>query len=50
MTHLPYIVAAYAISLVVPVTFAVLAQTRLAGARRRLAALDPRAARPRPRK
>jgi hypothetical protein len=43
MTHLPYIVAAYTISLVVPVSFALLAQTRLGRARRRLASLDPRA-------
>ena len=43
MTHLPYIIAAYGLSLAVPLVFAVAAQTRLSRARKRLAALDPRA-------
>jgi hypothetical protein len=43
MTHLPYIVAAYAFSLVVPLAFGLAARTRLARARKRLEAVDPRA-------
>lgn len=46
MTHLPYILAAYGLSLAVPIAFAVGAAGRLARARRRLAALDPRPPRP----
>ncbi len=42
MTHLPFIAAAYALGVAVPVTFAVTAWLRMASARRRLAAVDPR--------
>ena len=42
MTHLPFIAAAYALGLGVPGVLGLLAMRRLAGARRRLAALDPR--------
>ena len=42
MTHLPYIVAVYALGVGVPVVFGVLAWRRLGVVRRRLAALDPR--------
>ena len=43
MTHLPFIAATYALGLAVPVVFAVGAWRRLALARRRLTAVDPRA-------
>ncbi len=43
MTHLPFIAATYALGLAVPVVFAVGTWRRLAQARRRLAAVDPRA-------
>ena len=43
MTHLPYIVASYALAVVIPLWFGVAAQLRLGRARRRLAAVDPRA-------
>ena len=42
MTHLPYIVAAYALGLLIPGTFAVAAFLRMRSAQRRLAAIDPR--------
>ena len=42
MTHLPYIVAAYALGVLIPGTFAVAAFLRMGAARRRLAAFDPR--------
>ncbi len=42
MTHLPYIVAAYALGVLVPGTFAWSAFVRMRGARRRLAAVDTR--------
>jgi heme exporter protein D len=42
MTHLPYIAAAYGLTLVVVVVFSVDAWRRAASARRRLAALDRR--------
>ncbi len=42
MTHLPYIVAVYALGLGIPVAFGLGAWRRLGLARRRLAALDPR--------
>jgi hypothetical protein len=45
MTHLPFIVASYAIAVVIPVCFGVSAQMRLAKARKRLAAVDVRRAR-----
>jgi heme exporter protein D len=46
MTHLPYIVAAYALGVVLPVTYAVAAVMRMRTAQRRLAAIDPRVSRP----
>ena len=42
MTHAPFIAAAYALGAGVPALFAALAWQRLARARRRLAAVDPR--------
>jgi hypothetical protein len=44
MTHLPFVAGAYALGVVVPLIFGVAAFTRMLGARRRLAAIDPRAA------
>jgi cytochrome c biogenesis protein CcdA len=44
MTHLGFIMTAYALCIGVPVLFALSAMRRLAAARRRLAAIDPRAA------
>jgi hypothetical protein len=46
MTHLPYIVAAYALGVLLPGTFAVAAFVRMRTAQRRLAAIDPRAKSP----
>ena len=43
MTHLGFITAAYALAVLVPTAFAVTTMRRLALARRRLAAIDPRA-------
>ena len=45
MTHLGFIAASYALGVGVPLAFALGAARRLALARRRLAAIDPRAAR-----
>lgn len=42
MTHLPYIAGAYAAALLIGGILALRAATRLARARRRLAAVDPR--------
>ena len=42
MTHLPYIIAAYTLGVLVPCTFAVAAFLRMRTAQRRLAAIDPR--------
>jgi hypothetical protein len=42
MTHLGFIVASYFIAIAVPLGFALAAHRRLAVARRRLAAIDPR--------
>ncbi len=42
MTHLPYILAAYGIAVVVSAGFSVDAWRRMGRARRRLAAIDPR--------
>ena len=42
MTHLGFIVASYALAIVIPAAFALNATTRLSAARRRLAAIDPR--------
>lgn len=46
MTNLPYIAASYAIGIVVPAAFAISAWLRAGAARRKLAAIDPRAHRP----
>ena len=46
MTHLPYIAAAYALGVLVPAVFGFGAWGRAAAARRRLAAIDPRAGAP----
>jgi hypothetical protein len=42
VTHLPYIAAAYALGVLVPVTFGAGAFLRMRAAGRRLAAIDPR--------
>ena len=42
MTHLPFIAAAYALAIGVPLAFAVNAAWRMRAASRRLAAIDPR--------
>ncbi len=45
MTHLGFIAASYGLAVVIPVVFALGAAVRLGAARRRLAAIDPRATR-----
>lgn len=45
MTHLPYIVASYGLAFAITAWFAISAWRRMAQARRRLAAIDPRAGR-----
>ncbi|MDA8049398.1 MAG: hypothetical protein M0002_05220 [Rhodospirillales bacterium] len=45
MNPLPFIVASYAIAIIVPATLAIAALTRMRRAERRLRAIDPRAAR-----
>lgn len=42
MTHLPFIAAAYALGVAIPVAYAVAAWQRVAAARRKLASIDPR--------
>ena len=42
MTHLPYIVASYALGILVPAGFGMAALLRMRAARRRLLAVDPR--------
>jgi hypothetical protein len=42
MTHLPFIAAAYALGILIPVAFAVDAFRRMGAAKRRLDAIDPR--------
>ena len=42
MSHLPFIAAAYALGIAVPLWFGLGAWTRLRAAARRLAAVDPR--------
>jgi hypothetical protein len=42
MTHLPYILAAYALGVIVPAWLGIAAFLRVRGAGRRLAAIDPR--------
>jgi hypothetical protein len=46
MTHLPFIVASYALTVLVAAVYAIDAWTRMNRARRRLAAIDPRTRRP----
>jgi hypothetical protein len=46
MTHLPYVVAAYTLGVLIPASFGVAAFARMRGAARRLAAIDPRVKRP----
>jgi hypothetical protein len=43
MTHLPFIAGSYALGILIPAGFALSAYLRLGAARRRLAAIDPRA-------
>ncbi len=45
MTHLPFIVASYALTVLVGVAYSLDAWMRMRRARRRLAAIDPRARR-----
>ncbi len=45
MTHLPFILASYALGVLIPGTFMVAAFLRMGTAKRRLAALDPRRSR-----
>lgn len=45
MTHLPFIVAAYGLGIAIPLAYAIAALQRLTTARRKLAAIDPRARR-----
>jgi hypothetical protein len=42
VTHLPFIVASYALGVVIPGTFMIAAFLRMGTAKRRLATLDPR--------
>ncbi len=42
MTHLPYVITAYALGVGVPITFAINAIIRFRSARRRLAVIDVR--------
>lgn len=42
MTHLPFIVAAYSLGVLIPGWFAIAAFLRMRSALRRLAAVDPR--------
>jgi hypothetical protein len=42
VTHLPYIIAAYAIAVGLPLFFSIEALSRVRTARRRLEAIDPR--------
>ena len=48
MTHLPFIAASYALGVLIPLVFGIAAFTRMGTARRRLAAIDPRANRAAP--
>jgi cytochrome c biogenesis protein CcdA len=47
MTHLPFVATSYVLGFGVPLVLAVLAWQRLASAKRRLAAVDPRMGVPR---
>ncbi|HUB16709.1 MAG TPA: hypothetical protein VMB34_32545 [Acetobacteraceae bacterium] len=46
MDHLPFIAASYMLGVLIPGGFAIAAFLRVGTARRRLAAIDPRANRP----
>ena len=46
MTHWPFIAASYALGVLIPLLFGIAAFARMGTARRRLAAIDPRAHRP----
>jgi len=46
MDHLPYIAGSYALGILIPGILAITAFLRVGAARRRLAAIDPRANRP----
>lgn len=46
MTHLPYIAAAYGLTVLTVAAYAIAAWTRMAQARRRLAAIDVRGRKP----
>jgi hypothetical protein len=43
MTHLPFIAASYALGLLIPSALGITAFVRMRSAKRRLAAIDPRA-------
>ena len=45
MTHLPFIAAAYSLGVLIPIGFGLAAFQRMTAARRKLAAIDPRAGR-----
>lgn len=42
MTHLPFVAAAYALGVLVPIAYALAAFQRATAARRKLALIDPR--------
>lgn len=46
MTNLPYIAASFALAIVMPAGFGIAAWLRMGTAKRKLAAIDPRANRP----
>jgi hypothetical protein len=46
MTNWPFIAAAYALGVLIPLVFGISAFTRMGAARRRLALIDPRSHRP----
>ena len=46
MTHLPYIIAAYSLGVLIPGWFGLAAVIRMRAAARQLAAIDPRVNRP----
>jgi heme exporter protein D len=46
MTHLPFIIASYGLAVLVGAAYSIDAWMRMSRARRRLAAIDPRANRP----
>jgi hypothetical protein len=48
MTHWPFIGAAYALGVLIPLVFGISAFTRMGTARRRLASIDPRSHRAQP--